>query len=230
MLITFTLAIIPIIFLGIFIYKSDVVEKEPIFLLCKLFIFGVISTIPCVFIESLFIKTIGTSFDTNTILYKLLVSIFCIALVEEGYKALFTYTIAFKDKNFNHVFDGIVYSVFTSLGFACLENILYGFEYGTGATLIRAITSVPAHAFFGVFMGYYLGLAKQEKRKKNNKKFRLYSLLSIIVPIIIHGLYDFLLLTNNDFMIIIFFILVIGLYFMSYIKIKKLNEIPTMME
>ena len=230
MLITFILAIIPIIFLGLFIYKSDVVEKEPIYLLCKLFIFGVISTIPCVFIESLFIKTVFSSFDTNTIIYKLLVSIFCIALVEEGYKALFTYTIAYKDKNFNHVFDGIVYSVFTSLGFACLENILYGFEYGTGATLIRAITSVPAHAFFGVFMGYYIGLSKQEKRKHNIKKFRSYTLLSIIIPIIIHGIYDFLLLTNNNFMIIIFFILVIGLYFMSYIKIKKLNKVPTMIE
>lgn len=230
MIITFILAIIPIIVLGLFIYKSDVIEKEPIFLLIKLFIFGIISTIPCIFIESLFIKTIGSITDTTTIVNKLLTSFFCIALIEEGYKALFTYTIAFNDKNFNHIFDGIVYSAFTSLGFACLENVLYGFEYGAGATLMRAITSVPAHAFFGVFMGYYIGLAKSEKKQNHINKFRINATLSLIVPICIHGLYDFLLLTNNDFMIIIFFILVIALYFISYYKIKKLNEIPTMIE
>ena len=230
MLLTFILAIIPIIALGLFIYKSDVIEKEPAFLLVKLFIFGIISTIPCIFIESLFVKTTSMVILPSSLIYKILVSFFCIALVEEGYKALFTYTISFNDKNFNHIFDGIVYAVFTSLGFACLENVLYAFEYGNVATMMRAITSVPAHAFFGVFMGYYMGLSKHEKTKGNIGKFRLYATLSIIIPISIHGLYDFLLLTNNDFMIIIFFILVIGLYFMSYSKIKKLNEIPNMLE
>ena len=95
---------------------------------------------------------------------------------------------------------------------------------------MRAITSVPAHCFFGVFMGYYIGLAKYGKSIKDNRLFRVNFVLSIIVPISIHGLYDFLLLTNNDFMIIIFFILIIVLYFASYAKIKKINKVTSMIK
>lgn len=83
----------------------------------------------------------------NVNLHSFLVGFIGVALVEELYKALFVYKKGYNNKAFNYMYDGIVYAVFTSLGFATLENILYVLEYGQSAALLRALVSVPAHAF-----------------------------------------------------------------------------------
>ena len=82
------------------------------------------------------------------------------ALTEEGMKFLAFYFFFWKNRNFNERFDGIVYAVYISLGFAGIENILYVFTGGYSVGVIRALTAVPAHALFGIVMGYYFGMAK----------------------------------------------------------------------
>lgn len=228
MIITIAIAVIPTIVLCYFVYKKDILEKEPIDLLIKLFSLGIASTIPAAFLEEIamiFIDTNDTSYINIFIM-----SFFCIALIEEGYKALFTYLLSWKDKNFNHIYDGIVYSVFTSLGFATLENILYVLSYGTGVGLLRAIVSVPGHAFFGVAMGYYMGFAKYNEKKNERAQLTKNLALSIIMPIIFHGLFDFLLLIGNSVMILVFFVFVLILYILSYLKIKKLSKVMSLIE
>lgn len=228
MIITFAIAVIPTIVLCYFVYKKDILEKEPIDLLIKLFSLGIASTIPAAFLEEIamiFIDANDTSYINIFIM-----SFFCIALIEEGYKALFTYLLAWKNKNFNHIYDGIVYSVFTSLGFATLENVLYVLSYGTGVGLLRAVVSVPGHAFFGVAMGYYMGFAKYNEKKNERAKLTKNLALSIIMPIIFHGLFDFLLLTGNSVMILVFFVFVLILYIVSYLKIKKLSKVMSLIE
>lgn len=222
MILTFIIAIIPTIVLGYFIYKKDILEKEPIGLLSLLFISGVILTLPASSIEQLLLPFIEKITDPT--MYNLVLSFVGISLVEEGCKALLTYEICWKNKNFNHIYDAIVYSVFTSLGFATLENILYVMIFGIDAALLRAVVSVPAHAFFGVSMGYYMGNAKSaQHRYKNNQKNKNI-ILSILVPILMHGIFDFLLLTNSESMVIIFFIFVFFMYVISYLKVKKHSE------
>lgn len=225
---TILIAVLPTVILSYFVYKKDIIEKEPIDLLVKLFVIGVLSTIPAAFLEGLFLKILPTS--SNTMLNAFIISFICISLVEEGYKGLFAYAVAFKNKNFNHIYDGIVYTVFISLGFATLENILYVVEYGTSTAILRALTSVPAHAFFGVSMGYYMGIAKYNDKIGNKKKSKKNKVISILLPILFHGLFDFLLLTENEFMLIVFFLFVIILYALAYIQIKKHSRIMTMME
>ena len=60
----------------------------------------------------------------------------------------------------------IVYAVFSSLGFACIENILYVLSGGVGIAILRAILSVPGHMCFGVIMGYFLSQAKVNQVKQ----------------------------------------------------------------
>lgn len=56
--------------------------------------------------------------------------------------------------------DGIIYAVAASLGFATVENIAYVLEGGFAVGVLRAVLSVPGHAFFGALMGFYMGVAK----------------------------------------------------------------------
>ena len=91
------------------------------------------------------------------------------------------------NKEFNEPFDGIVYAVMVSMGFAATENIFYVLEGGYQTALLRAFTAVPAHATFGILMGYYMG-----KAKFSNNKIVL-NLTGLLLAIIFHGAYDFFL-------------------------------------
>jgi len=227
-ILTILVAILPTIVLCLFVYHKDILEKEPLGLLMGLFFTGIFSTIPAAFMENIAMLI----FDpTNTSFLNIfLISFLGIALIEEGYKALFAYTIGYNNRNFNHIYDGIVYCVFLSLGFATLENVLYVLEYGINTGLLRAIVSVPGHAFFGVAMGYYMGIAKLHDKKNNKEKKNLNLTLSIIMPIVFHGIFDFLLLINNETLMLVFFCFVGLLYVYSYLKIRKLSRIMRLID
>ena len=89
------------------------------------------------------------------------------------------------------------YSTFVSLGFACFENILYVFSEGFGVAVQRAFLAVPGHACDGMFMGYFLGLSKMGLLYGDKKKQKTNLILSLVVPTISHGIYDYLLFVNN---------------------------------
>ena len=231
-LILFSVSTIPVIILGTYIYKKDK-NKEPAILLLKLFLGGILSTFLVFLISgilSIFFPILYA--DTSTLnTLQLLIYVFVgVALVEECSKWLFTYLIAYNDINFDEIYDMIVYSVFVALGFAFFENLLYVYEHGILTGLIRAISAVPGHACDGIFMGYYLALAKQsEINGRKDLKIR-HIISSLLVPIILHGIYDYCLFTNNDLFIIVFFIFVVLLYIYAMKKVKKLSAIHKKMK
>lgn len=219
------LAILPSIIIGYLIYRSDKVEKEPISELIKALFLGIVSAVLAVFLSYLFgiIKI-----DVNHI--QTLPRLFCytmigISFVEEGCKLLCTYLLLHKNKNYNYLFDGIVYAVFVSLGFATIENIIYSLVGGLEAVLIRGVLTVPSHAFFAVFMGYYLSFAKASKLQENKRGYHTFLILSLFIPTLLHGFFDFLLLSEKTFFLIIFFLFVIFLYTISICQIKKLAKL-----
>ncbi|AEE54175.1 PrsW family glutamic-type intramembrane protease [Haliscomenobacter hydrossis] len=108
---------------------------------------------------------------------------------EELAKFLVLYWLVWKSADFDQHYDGIIYAVFVSLGFALVENILYVMEGGMGVAVARAVLSVPGHGFFAVLMGYYFSLAKFHEGTEKNKLL----LKSLWMPILFHGLYDFAL-------------------------------------
>ncbi len=227
-----TLCIIPSLILLWYVYIKDKIEKEPLYLLILLFLGGVIGCISSITISALFKKWmpfLNLSYSSMNIFQIIFKVLFTIAIVEEGIKWLVNYVTIWHNKNFNHIYDPIVYATFVALGFATLENIIYGITFrshGFVPIIMRGIISVPSHAVFGIFMGYYLGISKNALESSKQKQSRKYRLLSVIIPIILHFIYDLLLIKETFITYALFTIYIISLYILSYFKIKKLSSLP----
>ncbi len=203
------IGVIPITYLLKFTFDKDKIEKEPLSLLFKLFMSGVLSAAVVIFISFLLKSVI----NINNNFYNSFIEI---ALIEEVCKFICIYIITWKNKEFDYKFDAIVYCIFASLGFAFVENLIYSFNYGIMFALLRAVVSIPGHAFFATYMGYYLGIAKMHYTNKTRKKGIIYLIYSLLIPILLHGIYDYCLIGENDLLYVIFILYVISLYILSF--------------
>ena len=154
-------AIIPAIVLLRFVYKEDRLDKESPGLLLSLVIFGILSTFAAIVTEQIGEAILGILLPQSSTAYNVLLYFVVVALSEEGFKYLLLKKRTWYSGEFNCQFDGVVYAVFVALGFALWENISYVLMYGLGTAAVRAVTAVPGHACFGVFMGTFYGLAKR---------------------------------------------------------------------
>jgi RsiW-degrading membrane proteinase PrsW (M82 family) len=214
-------AIIPVALFLYFVNKKDTV-KEPNGVLIRCFLLGVATVIPVLILELLFTLV----YPTESAFYRAFV---VAAVTEEGFKFLFLYWFMRKHKEFDQFYDGIVYAVFLSMGFALIENILYVLQGGFGVAFLRSVLSVPGHGLFGVIMGYFFALAKFS----GNQQRKIYYWLSFFIPLIFHGLYDFFLMatgvTSDGWIIFIclvaFLVLMVILWRIALKRIKKLVNI-----
>lgn len=189
------LAVLPGILIIIYVYKKDKVEKEPWPLIIKLMIFGALSCIPASVME-MFIDSAMPAYPQGSLAYALTMAFCSAAFCEELCKFVFLRFGTWKNPAFGYRFDGIVYGVAVAVGFAVLENILYVSQYGFETAIVRAFMSVPLHAFCGLFMGVFYGAAKQAQvQGRSSGKFIL---LALIVPMLIHGVYDTLAFLGNS--------------------------------
>ena len=154
-------AVVPAVWLMIKVYRADRLEKEPTGLLLSLLALGVFSTTLASLTEQLGDIALSWFYPEDTLPYDLIMYFVIVAFSEEGFKYLLLKLRTWRSPHFDCQFDGVVYAVFVSLGFALWENIGYVMYYGLGAALARALTAVPGHACFGVFMGYWYGIAKR---------------------------------------------------------------------
>lgn len=213
--------------MGYIIYKNDKVEKEPPGLLTKLFLGG-IGAVAVTLIITVLIDLILPVFINSESLDLIMLIPYCfilVGLVEEGSKWIILKGLTWKSKEFNYIYDAIVYAVFISLGFATVENIIYVLNGGIATAITRTIFSIPGHTFFGVFMGYYYGLAKQAKINNNIKIEKKNLYLSIIVPILLHGIFDYCLFSKQLLLILIYLVFVIFLYVKAFKRIKQFGNI-----
>jgi len=180
-------AIAPAFIIIIFIYIKDKYEKEPKRVMLFSFLLGaivsvLISTVLYVFFDYFLPLT-----DDKSVGQQFIKAFFVVALIEEFSKYVIVRYYSQPRKAFNEPFDGIVYAVIVSMGFAMVENIMYVFQGGYEVALLRAFTAVPAHATFGILMGYFMGKAKfNGKRIADN-------LIGLTLAILFHGAYDFFL-------------------------------------
>ena len=224
----FLFAVIPPIILMIFIYTRDKHEREPIGLLVKCGAFGALSVIFAFLGEQLTMYLINTGLSNAHRLVGIAVTAFLgVAVVEETGKFLALRLATWKNRYFNYTFDGIVYSVFVSLGFALVENILYVVQYGTGTALLRAITAIPGHASFGVYMGYYYGLAKFYEVAGDRKKKQNYLWLGWLSATLLHGFYDFCALSGNQVLTVIFLVFIVALDIVVLVQIHTASKNDT---
>ena len=199
------LAILPAIVLFFFVWKSDRTEKEPPKLLIKLFLLGM-ATIATALIIGLLGDKVFSFMDPEGMLFIFIDNFILTALVEEGGKYFVLKKVTWKHPAFTHTFDAIVYAVAVSLGFATLENIIYVLDGDVGTAFVRAIFSVPGHVTDAVYMGYYFGTAKYAEKARDMDGCRKNLWKAIIIPVLLHGFYDFCLSTQYDIFILIFLI------------------------
>jgi RsiW-degrading membrane proteinase PrsW (M82 family) len=181
------LAIAPGIAICFYIYFKDKYEKEPIKLLISSFLLGCCSVLTTLLLSG--IATYLFAFDprSSNLYFSLVSCVVGIGLVEEYSKFIFVRYYSYRNKAFNEPFDGIVYCVMVSMGFATVENILYVYDGGSSVAWLRMFTAVPMHAVFAIVMGYYLGVQK-------HLGGRVKAIMGLIYAILLHGLYDFVLM------------------------------------
>ena len=186
------LTIGPGIAIALFIYLRDKYDREPFRQLIWAFILGMFSAVPAVLL-SLGLAGIDGLQGGSTELQTFLYAFITVAFAEEGAKFIFLKHF-YRKSFFNEPFDGITYGVMIGMGFATLENLLYVFQSdnGWGTALLRMLTAIPAHASFAVIMGYFVGLAKFKEGRRIGLQ-----ILGLLLAVVAHGMYDFLLMLQN---------------------------------
>ena len=220
------LAILPVVKLCNYVNSKDSSE-EPQSVLRKFFVLGILSTVPAGLIES-YMSTIlpdDLTVFANDGYYALFINVLLgVGIVEELCKYLIVLFLGYHNEEFNQTYDIVVYSVYTSLGFACFENLMYVFEGGISTALLRMFTAVPGHACFGVIMGYFFSKAKKRGIKKDFFGEIIYIIFALVVPAILHAIYDSLVMSENEELFIIWIIYVIGLFAVSYGEVNRMSD------
>ncbi len=215
-------ALLPAIYLMIYVYRLDRVEKEPIVLLLKLILGGVIATQISLVAELAadeISKFTALIFNSNNF-YPIMLAV-CVGIIEESSKMLMLKTITWKNSAFDYRFDGIVYAVFVSLGFAAFENLLYVMKTGIGVAIGRGLLSIPAHTAFGVLMGIYYGRAKVCAIRNDASDSSVNLKRALIHASILHAIYDGAILAGTNASMMIFTAVVVVLYALVFGRIKQ---------
>jgi len=146
-----------------------------------------------------------------------------VGLIEEVGKYLGFKTT--KSKTKTEIFTNMIY---VSLFFTIYEDLMYigNATYSLNVSLHRALT--PLHLFFNLIMAHYLIKAHEAKQNNNKNKSIILEITAIAIPIIIHGLNDFLItqLKGATFYPLLFIISYIPLIiYLLKIKNEKTEEI-----
>jgi len=197
--------------IAIFIYWKDKLDPEPRKLLIRAFLLGCFSVFPAIGLNIL-LKSIFKVEISESMFETFAFAFFVVGVAEEVSKFIFLRWNLFLRPEFDEPYDGITYAVMIGMGFATLENFMYVYNSNNAYEVawLRAFTAVPAHATFAIAMGYFTGLAKFNKEKRFS-----YLLKGLVLAIVMHGFYDFLLMQKNFPQIAIgaFVSLAISVYF-----------------
>ncbi len=176
--------------LAYYLLEKDKGEREPMSALWAAFGFGVLSLIPTGVLEYFFtsenLLDAAKTMPQGVIFREAMI----VGIVEEACKFLPLAFYIYKKRYFNEHTDGIIYFALAGLGFGLPENIMYTLSYG-GEALGRLILTPFFHAATTAFVGYYL------VRCKLRKKPLITAGIALIAMMVVHGLYDFGLISGN---------------------------------
>ena len=216
-------AVLPAFFLLVRINRADKVEQEPRGLLIMLVIFGAVSTAAASIAERAGMFALSLFMSGDSLLYNAILYFVIVGLSEEFAKYFFLKKRTWNDPSFNYSFDAVVYAVYISLGFAIWENLIYVFSYGLGTALVRAVTAIPGHACFGVFMGVFYGEAKRRENMGDADGSKTYRSAAVTVPTLLHGCYDFAASLQSRGYMWIFIVFVAVMFLTAFRLVRKMS-------
>ena len=214
-------AIVPAVMLLRFIYKHDHIEKEPGSLLLALLVGGVLSALCSIVLETVLGTVLDLTVTQGSLAYYIIMAFVVVAAVEEGTKLFFLKRRTWKNPNFNYLFDGVVYAVFVSLGFAAYENIQYVFNYGLSVALPRAFLAIPGHMGFAVFMGIFYARAKKLELMGDHARSRKNLWGGYLTATALHGFYDSCCFIGTGLSSVIFLVFVAVMYVVVFRLVKN---------
>ena len=217
-------AVIPALILMVRVWRKDKLEKESPELLRRLVIGGILSALLAMVEERVLSWVLDSAVPQNTVLYNVLLYFVIVAVSEESSKYLFLKRYSWRSPEFNSQFDGVVYAVFTSLGFALWENISYVMHFGFSTALVRAVTAIPGHACFGVFMGVFYGIAKKYQNFGKPVASRICRRLCLLFPVLLHGAYDYIATLEQTESGWYFTAFVAALFVVSYLLVGRMSK------
>ena len=214
-------AVLPAVILLRYVYRHDTVEKEPAGLLLFLLLLGVLSALCAGMVERLTQRILNWFVEPESLIHTILFAFLVVAVAEEAAKFFFLKRWTWNHPAFNYRFDGIVYAVFVSLGFAAYENIQYVLHYGLSVALPRALLAVPGHMSFAVFMGLFYGRAKLCAGYGDVQGEKLNLTLGYVIAVFFHGFYDACAMRGTVMATIIFIAFVVLMYLLVYRTLKR---------
>ncbi len=217
-------AVLPAALLLAYIYKKDTIEKEPTRLLGRLVLGGVGAALASIVIEGIGQRILNSTVSANSPLYVIILAFLVVAVAEEGTKFFFLKRLSWNNPDFDYLFDGVVYAVFVSLGFAAFENLGYVFGYGLTVAPSRALLAIPGHMSFAVYMGYFYGRAKDFDYRGLDQHRRFYLWTAYITAVFLHGFYDTCAMKGTTASTIIFLVFVVIMFISVFRLVKKESQ------
>lgn len=215
-------AFLPAILLLRYIYKQDSFEKEPGYLLWQLLLLGALAGFLSMILESVGDALINrSSLDPNSLTYQIVYYFCVVGMVEEGTKYILMASRTWRDPNFDFRFDGIVYAVFTSLGFAAMENLLYVINYGLSVAPSRALLSIPGHMAFAVLFGAFYGRAKLQHDLGHTGRQATDIIIGYVLAVCLHGTYDTCASLGDTTSTLVFIAVIVIVYILCFLVVKK---------
>lgn len=210
----FVAAITPGVALLFYFYLKDKYDAEPLHMVARMFVLGFLVVLPIMVVQQGLLRAFGD----NPYLFAFGIS----AGVEEMFKWFVLFHFIYNHTEFDEPYDGILYAVAVSLGFATLENIMYAFtlKASFGALLLRGLLPVSGHAMFGVVMGYYMGRAKFASASQRKK----FLVLSLLMPLVWHGIYDMILNLSGHYWIWYIVPFMVLMWYGGMDKVGKANN------
>ncbi len=225
------LAVVPALALLLYVRRKDRLEAEPPELIWSLVGLGVVSVLIAFIVELAGLAALKALFRDQHLLFQILHWYLVVGIGEELSKYVVLRARTWKDPHFNCLFDGMVYAVAVSAGFALAENIVYAFRYGAGVLMARGLVSIPAHISFSVFMGAWYSAAKRYAMAGETQKAKRCHALAVLVPAIAHGTFDLMASnTQSTGMIIAFVIFIILMFVIAWRMLKSLADRDTYLE
>lgn len=202
-----------------FYYKKDL-HPEPLKWIAKVFFLGMVVTIPAIALEVFFEFFTSLYLMPGTLGYIAITTFVIVAPIEEYLKYLVVKRTVYRSPVFDEKIDGVIYCIAAGLGFATFENILAAIGSGGEIVLARAVTATLLHAVASGIVGFYLGQAKFRP-----KKAKFYIGLGLVLAILIHGLYNFVITINTSYTIPLIIVLLAVIYIILAVGISRMRKV-----
>lgn len=225
----------------LFYYLRKDLHPEPKRMIVKVFLCGALITIPVFFIQLGLSKWLAKLYSFEFFInYPLAIELLkwfvVIALTEELLKYIVVRLAILHNGELDEPLDIMLYMVVAALGFAAVENVLYLFspidnasfktilESAMIISFIRFIGATFLHTLCSGLLGYFLALSSI----RTHKRFRL-TILGISLATLLHGLYNFSIITLQapmNFGVPILIIIGLAIFMMhDFDEVKKIKSI-----